>query len=164
LTHPEVRPVPELIRGGVRLVPPVVPQPAVGAHEALPRGADVAPAPLAARAGSGDAPAAAAAQEGSGPAFVAEERQELSAAATAAAVQSGLADVGVGVEPAATALGLDFVALRREDLTLVLRPDFVRSDAGRALLDAARGKAFATAVKRLAGYESAHDGSVERGS
>jgi putative molybdopterin biosynthesis protein len=150
LTRPGVRPVPELMRGGVRLVPPAALRPGEGAR----RRAGVAAAKNASRADAGDAPeaASAAVREGPGAAPAPEERQQLSAAAIAAAVQSGLADVGVGVEPAAAALGIDFVPLRREDLALVLRPDFLGSDAGRALLEAARSADFAAAVKLLPGY------------
>ena len=79
-------------------------------------------------------------------------QQELSSLAVAAAVQSGLADAGIGTEAAAAALGIDFVPLADEDVVLVLRDDFTASAAGRALLDAARGVRFRAKLGELPGY------------
>ena len=79
-------------------------------------------------------------------------QQELSSLAVAAAVQSGLADAGIGTAAAAAALGIDFVPVADEDVVLLLREDFADSDAGRALLDAARGARFRTALGALPGY------------
>ena len=79
-------------------------------------------------------------------------QQELSSLAVAAAVQSGLADAGIGTEAAAAALGIDFVPLADEDVVLVLRDDFTASAAGRALLDAARGARFRAKLGELPGY------------
>jgi hypothetical protein len=82
-------------------------------------------------------------------------QQELSSLAVAAAVQSGLADVGVGTAAAAAALGIDFVPLADEDVVLVVRADFADSDAGRALLDAARSERFGDALRALPGHSAA---------
>lgn len=79
-------------------------------------------------------------------------QQELSSLAVAAAVQSGLADAGIGTEAAATALGIDFVPLAEEDVVLLLRDDFAASAAGRALLEAARDARFRAKLGELPGY------------
>lgn len=81
-------------------------------------------------------------------------QQELSSLAVAAAVQSGLADTGIGTAAAAAALGVDFVPLADEDVVLVLRDDFAESAAGRALREAARGARFRAALAELPGYRA----------
>ena len=78
--------------------------------------------------------------------------------AVAAAVRSGLVDVGLGVRSSAAALGLDFVPLEREDYDLVLRADFADGDAGRALLAVIGGEPFRAAVQRLPGYDTTRTG------
>jgi len=86
------------------------------------------------------------------------EREEFTHMAVAAAVRSGLVDVGLGVRSAAAALGLDFVPLEREDYDLVLRADFADGDAGRALLAVIGGEPFRAAVQRLPGYDTTRTG------
>jgi putative molybdopterin biosynthesis protein len=89
------------------------------------------------------------------------EREEFTHMAVAAAVRSGLADVGLGVHSAADALGLDFVPVEREDYDLVLRRDFAESEAGRALLEVIRSPGFRDAVSRLAGYDTTRTGQTK---
>lgn len=86
------------------------------------------------------------------------EREEFTHMAVAVAVRSGLVDVGLGVQSAATALGLDFVPIEREDYDLVLRADFAESDAGKALLSVIRGGPFQAAVAELSGYDTSRTG------
>lgn len=86
------------------------------------------------------------------------EREEFTHMAVAVAVRSGLVDVGLGVQSAAAALGLDFVPVEREDYDLVLRADFASSDAGQALLSVIRGEAFQAAVAKLSGYDTSRTG------
>ncbi len=86
------------------------------------------------------------------------EREEFTHMAVAAAVQSGLADAGLGVRAAAAALGLGFVPIEREDYDLVLRADFAASERGRELLDAIRSDDFRRAVADLPGYDTSRSG------
>ncbi len=86
------------------------------------------------------------------------EREEFTHMAVAVAVASGLVDCGLGIRSAATALGLHFVALEKEDYDLVLREDFARSPIGQKLLEVVRSRDFKTAVKKLGGYDTIRSG------
>ena len=78
--------------------------------------------------------------------------------AVAVAIASGMADVGLGIQQAAVALGLDFVPIESEDYDLVMLDEFVESDLGRLLLDTIRSPDFAQAMGRLAGYDTSKSG------
>lgn len=86
------------------------------------------------------------------------EREEYTHMAVAVAVASDLADCGLGIRSAASALGLDFVPIEREEYDLVLRADFARSPLGERLLAALRSSEFATAVTRMGGYDTSRTG------
>ena len=88
-------------------------------------------------------------------------REEYTHMAVAVAVASGLADGGLGIRSAATALGLDFVPIEREEYDLVLRGDFARGAAGAALLETIRSPEFRQAVERLGGYDLATAGTIK---
>lgn len=89
------------------------------------------------------------------------EREEFTHMAVAVAVRSGLFDVGLGVHSAASALGLDFVPIEREDYDLVLRKDFAESAPGERLLAAIRGESFRAAVEKLPGYDTSRTGQLK---
>lgn len=88
------------------------------------------------------------------------EREEYTHMAVAVAVASGLADCGLGIRSAATAMGLDFVPIEREAYDLVLRGDFARSAAGAVLLETVRSPELRQAVERLGGYDLKMAGTV----
>jgi putative molybdopterin biosynthesis protein len=71
----------------------------------------------------------------------------------ASAVASGAADAGVGVEAAATALGLDFVPLEDERYDLVVPDHFLDHPGVRVLLDLLRQPALRRGVESLGGYD-----------
>jgi putative molybdopterin biosynthesis protein len=89
------------------------------------------------------------------------EREEFTHMAVAVAVASGLADCGLGIRPAAAALGLAFVPIEQEEYDLVLRRDFAESEMGRLLLEAVRSGAFRRAVEAVGGYDTRLTGSVK---
>lgn len=89
------------------------------------------------------------------------EREEFTHMAVAVAVRSGLVDVGLGVHSAASALGLDFVPIEREDYDLVLRKDFAESAPGECLLSVIRGEPFRAAVAKLRGYDTSRTGQAK---
>jgi putative molybdopterin biosynthesis protein len=134
LQRADVRTPPEVERSAVRLSSRTLAEPG---HASAANGAD----------GEHDAPSIAHGSRHGGGA-----QQELSPLAVAAAVQSGLADVGIATAAAAAALGSDFVPLADEDYVLVLREDFAATVAGRALVETAHGAAFAAALGVLPGY------------
>jgi putative molybdopterin biosynthesis protein len=89
------------------------------------------------------------------------EREEFTHMAVAVAVASGLADCGLGIRSAATALGLDFVPVEREEYDLVMRGDFAAAPAARALLETIRAPEFHQAVGALGGYDLRNAGMVK---
>jgi len=86
--------------------------------------------------------------------------ERLTHSAVAGAVAEGSADVGLGIEAAALAYGLDFVPLKRERYDLVIPADVWEASAVQALArwlgtDEARG-----AIGDLGGYDVGETGRV----
>ena len=71
----------------------------------------------------------------------------------AAAVATGLADAGIGVHAAASALGLDFLRLEEESYDLAIPDHFLNEPAIQILLDLLRMPAVQRKVETLAGYD-----------
>ncbi|HET7090388.1 MAG TPA: molybdopterin biosynthesis protein [Anaerolineae bacterium] len=88
------------------------------------------------------------------------EREEYTHLAVAAAVQSGVADCGLGVRAAARALDLDFVPVEWERYDLVIPDIYYESDLIKPLLDLLRSKGFPQAVAELPGYDPSLMGTV----
>jgi putative molybdopterin biosynthesis protein len=80
-------------------------------------------------------------------------REEYTHLAVGAAVSSGVADCGLGIHSAATALGLDFVPLFKERYDLAIPKAFFDSPLLKPLLDVLGDGAFREAVSRLPGYD-----------
>jgi putative molybdopterin biosynthesis protein len=85
---------------------------------------------------------------------------EPSHAAVALAVASGAADVGLGIEPAARARGLDFVPLLREDYYLVCLKDALDELPVKALRNFLQAASWQQRLATLPGYEPLHSGEV----
>ena len=85
---------------------------------------------------------------------------EDSHVAVAAAVASGSADVGPGIEAAAAQFGLDFVPLVAEDYFLVCLKDALEHPAVRKLRLALSGPAWLQALEGLPGYRAQRSGEV----
>jgi putative molybdopterin biosynthesis protein len=88
-------------------------------------------------------------------------REEYTHLAVAVAVQSGVADCGLGIAAAARALKLDFVPLEQERYDLVIPQAHYESDLLRPLLDLIRGPDFRRAVADLPGYDATHMGEAK---
>jgi putative molybdopterin biosynthesis protein len=88
------------------------------------------------------------------------EDTEPSHAAVAQAVASGAADAGLGIEAAARARGLDFMALLEEDYYLVCRKAALQDPAVRALLELLGTSQWQRRVSGLPGYEPVRCGEV----
>jgi len=93
------------------------------------------------------------------------EREEYTHLAVAAAVQSGVADCGLGVAAAARALELDFLPLEQERYELVIpRVHYQEAADGdgllRPLLDTVASGEFKRAVSRMPGYDTSRTGEV----
>ena len=85
---------------------------------------------------------------------------EDSHVAVAAAIASGLADAGVGIEAAARAFGLDFVPLIEEDYFLVCLADALEHPAVALLRAALKASGFGPALNELPGYTASRSGEI----
>jgi putative molybdopterin biosynthesis protein len=88
------------------------------------------------------------------------DRTETSHAAVAQAVASGQAQAGLGIEAAACARGLDFVALAQERYHLVCLKEALDQAPVRALRQMLQSAAWQDAVNRIAGYQGTQSGEV----
>jgi putative molybdopterin biosynthesis protein len=85
----------------------------------------------------------------------------LSHLEVAARVRAGLADVGVGIEAAASICGLDFIALQRERYDLVIPKAHYDALPGlRRLLDMMVSKTFRDELDGLGGYDTREIGRI----
>jgi putative molybdopterin biosynthesis protein len=88
------------------------------------------------------------------------EHEEYTHLAVAAAVASGVADVGLGIRAAAHALNLDFVPLATEQYDLVIPSVHYESELLRPLLELLHDESFRQAVTSLPGYDVSRMGQV----
>lgn len=87
-------------------------------------------------------------------------REEYTHLAVAAAVQSGVADCGLGIAAAAYALELDFRPLEQERYDLAIPRAFYESELLAPLLSVIRSAEFRRAVMALPGYATTSSGKV----
>ena len=80
----------------------------------------------------------------------------------AAAVASGTADFGLGIQAAARALKLDFVPLAHEQYDLVMTRQTYESDRLKPLLALLHDDDFKTAVAAMPGYDVSVMGTVDQ--
>jgi len=85
---------------------------------------------------------------------------EFTHAAVAAYVASGMADAGLGVEPAARRFELDFLPVARERYFFICNAKLLDAPMMRRILDILRSREFQRAVNALPGYDSAGCGEV----
>ncbi len=81
------------------------------------------------------------------------EREEYTHLAVAAAVASGVADCGLAIQAAATALSLDFVPLFQERYDLVIPREHYESDLLKPFLALLHDAGFRRAVAEMPGYD-----------
>ena len=86
--------------------------------------------------------------------------EESTHLAVAAAVASGDADAGFGIQAAARVHGVDFVPLVVEDYFLVCERPTMDTDAARALIDVLASAAWRSALGQLPGYSAGDAGQV----
>ena len=89
------------------------------------------------------------------------EQTEPSHTAAAHAVASGAADVGLGIELAARAQGLDFVPLVQESYHLVCLKSALEQPAIAALLALLQSPRWQQQLAATAGYRPSHSGEVQ---
>ena len=81
------------------------------------------------------------------------QREEYTHLAVAASVAAGSADCGMGIQAAASALGLDLVPLFRERYDLVIPEEHYITPLLAPLLEALHDEEFRTEVTKLPGYD-----------
>ncbi|MSQ56468.1 MAG: LysR family transcriptional regulator [Limnohabitans sp.] len=87
--------------------------------------------------------------------------EEPSHAALAATIAAGHADVGMGIETCATAMGLDFVPLTQENYRLVCLKSELETPALKALRQFLSAQQWTSTVQNMAGYTPHNSGSIE---
>ncbi|WP_373498777.1 molybdopterin biosynthesis protein [Desulfococcus sp.] len=88
------------------------------------------------------------------------ETEEFTHMATAVAVLSGAADVGLGIYAAAKALNLDFIPVVTERYDLIIPAEYMDWGPMRVLLDTMNTAAFKERVEALGGYSTRDTGKV----
>ena len=88
------------------------------------------------------------------------DNEEFTHAAVAAYVASGMADVGMGVEPPAREFKLDFVPIAAERYFLIGAQDTLAFPWVQHVLELLRGPAFKERVAALPGYSSERSGET----
>lgn len=88
------------------------------------------------------------------------DREEYTHLAVAAAVSSGTADVGLGVQAAARALQLDFVPLANEQYDLIIPQEFFQTELVQAIIETIKLPEFQSAIAQLPGYDISNIGQM----
>lgn len=88
------------------------------------------------------------------------ERSEPTHLAVAAAIASGSADTGMGIQAAAVQFGLDFLPLMREQYYFACLKESLQEPPMQRLLELLRGRAWHALVADLPGYASQAAGEV----
>jgi putative molybdopterin biosynthesis protein len=87
-------------------------------------------------------------------------REEYTHLAVAATVAAGKADVGMGIQSAARAFGLDFIPITKERYDLIIPHEHMRDYPIAAALAAINSDDFKDQVDTLGGYDTAETGNV----
>ena len=79
----------------------------------------------------------------------------------AAAVRGDKADAGLGILPAAKAMGLDFIPLFSEEYDLVIPSEHYESELLVPMLQLIRSPEFQREVESLGGYDTTNMGALK---
>ncbi|MFE8701915.1 molybdopterin biosynthesis protein [Cytobacillus sp. FJAT-54145] len=80
------------------------------------------------------------------------QREMFSHLSVAAEVKGNNNAVGLGIYPAAKAMGLDFIPLADENYDLLMTREFFESDQGKSLIEIIQSEQFQTQVNQIGGY------------
>jgi molybdate-binding protein len=86
--------------------------------------------------------------------------EEFTHLAVAAAVMSGVADVGIGIEAAARRLKLDFIPLFLEDYYLLGKRETIERDDIVDIIAKLKSQEFAKQVRGIPGYDTTRTGEI----
>lgn len=81
--------------------------------------------------------------------------------AVAAAIKTGTADCGMGVESAAVAMELEFIPVEWEDYDLLLREKQLETEKVKQLLEIIKSESFKLQIQALGGYDCSDMGIVK---
>jgi len=81
------------------------------------------------------------------------EREEFTHLGVAVAVVSGSADVGLGIQSAAEALGLDFILIGEERYDLAIPREYLEEPRMKAMISVIQSQEFKEDVLALGGYD-----------
>lgn len=81
------------------------------------------------------------------------DREEYTHTGVAVAVSAGVADVGLGIKAAATALGLDFIPVAEERYDLIVPCEFLETPKVQRVLQALQDPAFREFIASIPGYD-----------
>ncbi|WHY86232.1 molybdopterin biosynthesis protein [Neobacillus novalis] len=81
------------------------------------------------------------------------DREMFSHLAVAAEVNGDTCGAGLGIYPAAKAMGLDFIPVADEEYDLLMKRSFFESEHGRLLVEILQSAAFREQVEKIGGYE-----------
>jgi len=87
------------------------------------------------------------------------DREEFTHLAVAVAVASGSADVGLGIQSAAEALGLDYVLVGEERYDLAIPRKYLEEPRMKVMISVIQSKAFQEDVLALGGYDVRETGA-----
>ncbi|NCO36043.1 MAG: molybdopterin biosynthesis protein [Armatimonadetes bacterium CG2_30_59_28] len=100
-------------------------------------------------------------REGLGPRSInGYSREAYTHLAAAAAVAAGSADAALGIRAAATAMGMDFVMVAREQYELAILSSDLNDPRMEQLLDAIRSPQFRSELSSLGGYDVSRTGEI----
>lgn len=88
------------------------------------------------------------------------EREEYTHLGVAIAVASGMADVGLGIQSAAEALGLDFIPVGEERYDLAIPTEYLKDPLLEKMLSIIRSESFHKEVLSLGGYDTRDTGKI----
>jgi putative molybdopterin biosynthesis protein len=86
------------------------------------------------------------------------EEEEFTHLGVAVAVESGRADVGLGIYGAAKALGLDFVPMEQERYDLIIPQAFFDNPQVQQVIEILRSEEFRAQIEGLGGYDTSSMG------
>jgi putative molybdopterin biosynthesis protein len=86
--------------------------------------------------------------------------EEFTHLAVAAAIASGGADAGIGIEAAARKLKLDFIPLFTEDYYLLGKRETIEQPDVEAIIASLRSNEFAAQVRNIPGYDTSRAGEI----
>jgi putative molybdopterin biosynthesis protein len=90
------------------------------------------------------------------------ETEEFTHMAVASTVASGRVDAGLGILPAAVALGLDFIPVGTERYDLIIPAAYFGNEKIQRMIETIRSKEFKEQVLRMGGYDVSRTGEELR--